>query len=106
MTGPAPLPGDLRVAAADEGRVHVRREYRDPLGRPLTGEVVLTGSARTQGETSVVVPVPVKVVLTEAGVLDAMLPPDTYQTNEVLHTADGVRVVGASFIVVGEPGAA
>jgi hypothetical protein len=73
------------------GTVHLRREYRDPLGRALTGQATLTGTARTERDGAVILPVPV-VLKIGAGVLEADLPPDTYKVQASLRTTDGERV--------------
>jgi hypothetical protein len=70
------------------GTVPLRREYRDPLGRPMTGSVVLTGRSTAGGGYA---PAPVTVAV-PAGVLEVDLPPDTYEAAATLRTVDGVRV--------------
>lgn len=97
------LPISNNRVDVDNGRVHYVREYRDALGRPLAGELVLTGTVRTDADGKMTVPVPVRVNLSDSGVLDVHLPPDRYTVQEVLRTADGVRCQGSAVIVVEEP---
>lgn len=97
---PRPYPGD--EPPVNDGRVRYRRDYRDVLGRPLSGELVLTGTARTDADGRTTVPVPVQVYLSDSGVLDVYLPPDRYTVREVLFTVDGVRCQGSAVIVVPE----
>lgn len=78
---PEPLPGTAPL----------RREYRDALGRPMTGTVTITGTQRhTAGER--VTPVAPVVADLVAGVLEVDLPPDTYTLTAALRTVDGNRV--------------
>ena len=93
---PRTYPGDL--AAAGAARLH--RVYRDPLGRPLSGEVTITGATRTAAGGHVVVPAPVTVKISD-GVLEVNLPPDTYQLQAPLRTADGARVQDADTVTLG-----
>ncbi len=83
---PQPYPGDL--IATVPGAVRHRRQYRDPLGRPMTGSVTLTGRATT-GDGYVPAPVTVAVL---DGVLEVELPPDTYDAVATLRTVDGARL--------------
>lgn len=73
------------------GTVHHRREYRDPLRRPLRGTLTYTGAQRAETDAAVVVSAPVNVAL-EDGVVDVHLPPGTYKVTGQLQTADGVRI--------------
>ena len=73
-----------------QGTVRLRREYRDPLGRPLAGEVTITGRTRQQAGETVTAPVPVVVPLAR-GVLEADLPPGTYDLAVSLRSADNKR---------------
>lgn len=86
---PQPYPGD--AIAASPGTVHHRREYRDAAGRPMTGKVSFTGTARTEAGDVVVVPAPIPVDVV-GGVLDVWLQPDTYTVAAELRTAEGVKV--------------
>jgi hypothetical protein len=76
----APLPGATRL----------RREYRDALGRPMTGRVRITGAARSQDGTTVIVPAAVNADVA-AGVLEVELPAGTYTLAATLTTVDGNR---------------
>lgn len=76
----APLPGASRL----------RREYRDALGRPLTGRVRITGAQRAQDGEAVIVPAPVNADVV-AGVLDVELPAGSYTLTAALTTVDGNR---------------
>ena len=86
---PTPLPGTVTL----------RREYRDPLGRPMRGKVTLTGSERHDGDGLTVLPVAVTVDL-NGGVLEVALPPDTYTLTAALRTTDGERVSDSSTVVL------
>lgn len=83
---PAAYPGDALLP----GMVQLRRVYRDPLGRPLSGQVTLLGATRHTHGGAVVPPTPVTVTLV-SGVLNVQLPPDTYQLSAQLRTVDGER---------------
>lgn len=63
---PAPYPGD-DVTPVRGGPAPLRREYRDALGRPMTGRVIVTPY------TGAVVEIPLV-----DGVLEADLPPGSY----------------------------
>lgn len=116
MTRPAdpqPYPGDVVAAAGAEeaapvttrpeqpiaypgdallpGMSQLRRMYRDPLGRPMTGTATITGSARFADAEHVVLPAPVKVEIVD-GLLAAYLSPGTYDVSAVLVSADGSRI--------------
>lgn len=71
---PRPYPGDV-----GGDRVRFRREFRDALGRPVTGVVTLLGDGPR-------VDAPV-----DGGVLDVALIPGTYRLHATLRTTDGVR---------------
>lgn len=81
------------------GTVHYRREYRDILGRPMTGAVGITGTARSVNGEAVAIPAPVTVDLV-GGVLEVDLPPDTYQLNANLRTADSLRATDVDTITL------
>lgn len=81
-----PIPQPVRLP----GSVHYRREYRDILGRPLSGSATITGTARTDTGGAVTVPAAVTVELV-GGVLEVDLPPDAYTIAAALRTVDGVR---------------
>ena len=74
-----------------EGTAHLVRLYADPLGRPMRGVVTISGGARSELGSSVVVPAPVTVELVD-GVLDVSLPPGDYSIVAMLRTIDGERV--------------
>jgi hypothetical protein len=90
---PEPLPTPL------PGTVPLRREYRDPLGRAMRGEVTLTGSERRDGDGITVLPVAVTVDL-HGGVLEVALPPDTYTLSAALRTVDGDRVTDTTTVTL------
>lgn len=73
------------------GRVRLRREFRDALGRPLTGSVTLTGSAGAVLGGVTVPPVAVAAPV-DGGVLEVDLLPDAYRLEGVLRTREGARV--------------
>lgn len=83
---PQPRPGSL------SGKGHVRLEYRDPLGRPMTGKVTFTpvGSEPIREGALTVPMVPVTVTV-ENGAAEADLPPGAYTVVADLRTADGQR---------------
>jgi len=89
---PQPLPGTARV----------RREYRDPLGRPLTGSVTLTGRSSTQAGELTIPAVAVNVAIS-GGVLDVSLPAGVYDLAASLRTVDGARTTVTDEITVGAP---
>lgn len=72
------------------GAVRLRREYRDALGRPMTGRARITGAQRAQDGEAVIVPAAVHADVL-AGVLDVELPAGTYTLTAVLTTVDGNR---------------
>lgn len=92
---PVPHPQSLA------GTVNYRRSYLDTLGRPMRGDVTLTGSARSASGDAVVVPAPVAVPLVD-GVLDVNLPPDVYRVVANLRTADGARVTDSDTVTLTE----
>lgn len=73
------------------GQARVRHEFRDVLGRPLTGAVTLTPRAGARHDGLTVPPAPVTVEVA-GGVLQAVLAPGTYRVEGTLRTADGARV--------------
>lgn len=81
-------------------RGNLRREFFDPLLRPMSGTVILTGSEVTREGEATVVPVRVKVPLLD-GVLSVFLPPDTYTLEADLWTLDDVQVHYSDMVVVG-----
>lgn len=82
---PAPYPGDTAPGGATW-----RRTWRDPLGRPMSGTVTLTGTARHDTGDLSVLPAPVTVALVD-GSVDVTLPADTYRWQATLRTVDGQR---------------
>ena len=76
------------------GTVRHRREYRDALGRAMTGTVKFTGSIRHEQGQQIVVPAGVDVQVV-GGVLEVDLPPDTYAVRERLSAPDGDLVSNA-----------
>lgn len=81
-------------------RATLRREYFDPLMRPMSGKVTITGSAATREGSANVVPVAVTLPLVN-GVLEAFLPPDTYTLEADLWTADDVNAKDTTTVTVG-----
>lgn len=73
------------------GAVRLRREYRDALGRPMTGRARITGAQRAQDGDVVTVAAPVVAPVLD-GALAADLPPGTYVLHAQLSTVDGARV--------------
>jgi hypothetical protein len=73
------------------GAVTHRREYRDPLGRPMTGTATITGGTRTADGHTIVVPVAVPRPVV-GGVLEVELPPGEYRIVAALRTVDGKRI--------------
>lgn len=61
-----------------------RRDYRDALGRPMSGQAVLY--PRSDGTS----PAPITVDIVD-GVVDAALPSGTYNVAERTVSADGVE---------------
>lgn len=86
------MPADALPQAASPltGALPLRREYRDALGRPMTGRVRITGAQRAQAGEAVTVPAAVNADV-PAGVLDVALPPGTYTLAAALTTVDGNR---------------
>lgn len=82
-----------------DGGLRLHRVYRDVLGRPLSGVVTITGTARTELDGTVTVPVPVNATLTD-GVLDEYLPADTYRLEANLRSVDGARVTDTATITL------
>jgi len=91
------LPQAHAVAGPLEGSHCLRRTYRDPLGRPMSGTVRIIGQARTESGNTVVPPAPVKVELVD-GRLDVHLPPDSYRLEASLTTVDGERLNDVSTV--------
>lgn len=81
------------------GSVRCYREYRDVLGRPLTGVVTITGQTRTEVGGQTVLPLPVLVEIV-GGVLDVNLPPDTYSLVADLRTVEQARATDKATIVL------
>lgn len=101
MTGPGqpqPYPGDL--VAALPGTVRYRRVYLDALGRPMSGSLTFTGTARTEAGGAVVLPAPVVVPVGGNGGVDVWLPSDTYTVEASLRTADGARVTDSDTVTL------
>ncbi len=69
-----------------------RREYRDPLGRPMRGTLTISGATRTDTADVAIVPTPVNVTLVD-GVLEADLPPGDYTLTGQLTNVDGARII-------------
>lgn len=93
LVEPTPFPGEVHPQPSPMGLaltpkplgVHpYRREYRDPLGRPYTGRVTITGTGEQR------VGLPVDLV---DGAINVVLPPDTYRLFAQLRTEDGERLV-------------
>src|SRR4051812_42645432 len=93
---PVDAPVEL-LNVALPGTVRLYREYRDVLGRPLTGLATITGQSRTEADGQVVLPVPVVVEII-AGVLDVHLPPDTYQLDVTLRSAEQARATDTTTV--------
>lgn len=91
---PQPWPEQSRTGS------NYRREYRDVLGRPMSGSVTITGTARNDDGGTVTVPSPVVVEL-DAGVLDVHLPADTYTVVAQLATVDKSRVTDNDTVTIG-----
>lgn len=84
------MPADaLPIAPVGVG-ASLRRDYRDVLGRPMSGTVRITGAQRAQAGEAVTVPAAVNADV-PAGVLDVALPPGTYTLAAALTTVDGNR---------------
>jgi len=94
---PADALPQAHAAGPLEGSHCLRRTYRDPLGRPMSGTVRIIGQARTENGNTVVPPAPVKVELID-GRLDVHLPPDKYTLQASLTTADGERISDVSTV--------
>lgn len=82
-----------------DGAVQLRREYRDALGRPMTGSVRISGAERAQLGERVVMPAPVTADV-PAGVLDVALPPGRYTLAASLATVDGHRADDTTTVVL------
>lgn len=78
---PAPLPG----------LVHLERLYRDVLGRPMRGTVLITGARRAVHGQTVVTDAGVTVALV-GGRLAVDLPAGSYDLDVTLTSPDGQRV--------------
>jgi hypothetical protein len=83
-------------------QIRLRREFRDLANRPLLGNVRITGTKVTRTGSSVVVPETATVALVN-GVLDVMLPPDTYQLVGDFYTADRVASEYSESVTLGGP---
>lgn len=84
------MPADaLPIAPVGVG-ASLRRDYRDVLGRPMSGTVRITGAQRAQAGERVTAPAPVTVALVD-GLLYADLPPGQYTLAASLTTIDGHR---------------
>jgi hypothetical protein len=70
--------------------IPLRREYHDLLQRPMSGTVTITGSQASRAGTRNVLPEPVRVPLVN-GVLDVLLPADTYTLVADLWSVDDVQ---------------
>jgi hypothetical protein len=92
---PQPWPAPVEL----DGAHCLRRIYRDPLGRPMTGHVKITGQTRHEDGTTVIPPVSVKADVAD-GRLDVHLPPDTYKLVASLTTVDGHSYVDTATAVV------
>lgn len=79
--------------------VTYRREYRDLLGRPMRGQVTVTGTTRWSSDQAVTLPAPVVVELV-GGVLEVDLPPDTYSLVAALRTVDGERANDSDEVIL------
>ena len=78
--------------ASVPGVAHVRREYRDPLGRAMSGKVTFARKATEpirQGVLTVPI-VPVTLRLAD-GVVEADLPLGTYTVTAELQSADSQK---------------
>ncbi len=71
------------------GTVGYRREYRDPLGRPMSGSVTITNATRIEAGGVVIPARSSSRVDLSAGVLDVQLYPNTYQFVAELRTEAG-----------------
>jgi len=87
----SPLPGTVRL----------RREYRDVIGRPMTGTVTLLGSS-SHDIAGVKVLVAPAVVQLSGGVLEVNLPPDRYELTAQLKTVEGARLTEKETVTLAE----
>lgn len=99
MPDPA-LPTPLPVEPG-QTKVRLHREYRDALGRPMTGRVILTPVQQTESGTAYILPVPVRIELI-GGEAEAYVAPGPYQLSGVLRTADRASVVISTLIELPE----
>lgn len=81
------------------GAVTVLREYHDALGRPMSGEVTITGGKRSTDGQRVLVPAAV-VAPVAGGVLRVALPPGTYTFSAALKTLDGGKASDVETVTV------
>lgn len=75
------------------------REYLDPLLRPMSGTVTIRGSETLREGAANIIPVAVKVKLLN-GVLDVLLPPDTYTLEADLWTIEDQRVSDTQQVIL------
>lgn len=83
-------------------RIRLVRQFHDLAGQALIGAVVVTGSATTRMGSSVVVEKATRLPLVD-GVLDVMLPPDTYQLVGDFVSVDRVQSEYAETVTLGGP---
>lgn len=76
-----------------------RRVYVDALGRGMDGTVTVTGAARADDDGRVTLPAPVTLEVV-AGLVDTLLPADTYTVRADLRTVDGHRVTDTETVAV------
>ena len=74
----------------DASRIRLTRRYADLIGRPLKGNVTITGEEVTTEGVSVVLPNATTVPLAN-GVLDVHLPPGRYTLVVDAYTVDRVE---------------
>ena len=94
------MPSPALPAPRPTGGRPYQRAYRDMLGRPMSGQVTITGQTRHEDGDTVMMPVSVTVDLVD-GVLAVHLPPDTYRLQATLRTVDGVRASDSTTVTLG-----